>query len=841
MQIHQAIKATAKLFFVRLTVSALLLLPLTGWLVVKIQGPQVEREAYVNLAVIAKLKTDQIENWLDERRKNGPLLSADTEFTRHVAKLLKPSPPRGRDHEAVAQRLSQLRQAYDYDSIELLDRDGRVLASSPEHATASLTIGSMVRPVQAAGSILRPELRVNGLGQAQLEWLLPVFDAGVPQRQPIALMLMRIAPERFLFPVIQTWPTSSPSGETLLVNREGDMAVFMNELRHRSGTAMKLRLPIIDKSLPASVALESNQSGIVSGTDYRGVAVLTAYRPVAGTAWRVVAKIDHAEVLAPVRALAWWVSGVTLLAIMALALVLTLFLRQIRRAQRLEVLAEKARLDQQLLHKSQTLESVRPFALALIASDLDIDRILQRLVQKLEQLLPSNLGAAWLLDRSASHLCPSAHPSLAKMFDLASAAAAVVPGSEAWGRVAFSPADARTLELSDSPLRSNFNAMVRQTGLTACWSVPVRSSAGQVLGVLDMHRKHEGELEAHEIKLIALVTEFFGLAIERKASEAQERLAGQVFSQSLDGITITDAQGNIVLVNPAFSAITGYSAEEVLGLNPRILSSGRHGTEFYADMWRSIQLQGMWQGEIWNRRKSGEIYPEWLTISRMNNVDSEPIHYISTFSDISQRKADEERIEWMAHFDHLTGLPNRALLDDRVAQAISMAQRRGESIALLFMDLDNFKHINDSLGHDIGDEVLVGTARRMRRQVREQDTLARTGGDEFVLVMPGTDADGAAHLAQKLLDSISKPLRVAHHELSVTPSVGIAMYPQDGRDFDSLVQHADVAMYRAKQDGRNAYRFFAPDMQSHSARTLLLEGALRRALERNQLSLHYQP
>ena len=272
-----------------------------------------------------------------------------------------------------------------------------------------------------------------------------------------------------------------------------------------------------------------------------------------------------------------------------------------------------------------------------------------------------------------------------------------------------------------------------------------------------------------------------------------------------------------------------------------MLSSGRHDKAFYAAMWEAIATQGRWQGEVWNRRKDGSVYPEQLSIIRVLDANGEVTHYIGIFSDITRHKAAQAHIQRLAHFDPLTGLPNRALLNDRISHELSAAQRNRTQLAILFVDLDHFKNVNDTLGHRIGDELLITVATRLKAAVREVDTVSRQGGDEFILILPDTDANGAAHVAEKLLEVVAQPYQIESFELSVTLSIGIALYPADGDDFDVLSKCADAAMYRAKHDGRNTYRFFTAEMQARSAHNLQMENALRRVLERNQLLLHYQP
>lgn len=330
--------------------------------------------------------------------------------------------------------------------------------------------------------------------------------------------------------------------------------------------------------------------------------------------------------------------------------------------------------------------------------------------------------------------------------------------------------------------------------------------------------------------------------LQRKRAEAQLRLAAHVFDHSGEAIMITDRDNRIVEVNPSFTRMTGYMPEEICGQNPGVLSSGRATPEDYRAMWQAIREQGFWQGEMWDRRKDGEIYPKLLTISVVRNARGDIDFYIASFADISEQKASEEKIRHVAHHDALTGLPNRWHLQISLEQAIALAKRENEEVALMFIDLDRFKIINDTLGHNIGDRLLVEVAQRLRECVRESDLLARLGGDEFVVVLTGDDAiNASAHVAEKILGSLARSFRIEGNTLHTTPSIGISLYPHDGDSIESLMKNSDTAMYHVKSMGRNNFQFFSPEMNQSSAERLLLEDSLHRALERGEFAMHYQP
>ncbi|MDO9371362.1 MAG: diguanylate cyclase [Gammaproteobacteria bacterium] len=287
------------------------------------------------------------------------------------------------------------------------------------------------------------------------------------------------------------------------------------------------------------------------------------------------------------------------------------------------------------------------------------------------------------------------------------------------------------------------------------------------------------------------------------------QLAARILENIMDGVLITDAHKNIEYVNPAFCTITGYSAEEVIGKNPRILKSGHHDEVFYKNMWTSLARSGQWQGEIWNRRKNGEAYPEWENIVIIRDDAGSITNYVAIFSDISTLKHAERRFQHLAHHDALTGLPNRLLFEDRLQQTLAQASRQGQMVALLFIDLDNFKPINDTQGHAVGDQMIRIAAERLTGCVRSADTVARLGGDEFTALLANIARVADVELvAQKILEVIARAFVIGGHELFTTASIGIALYPADGSDAETLLHHADSAMYRAKQAGKNKYQLY---------------------------------
>ncbi|OAO89122.1 hypothetical protein AXX17_ATUG04230 [Arabidopsis thaliana] len=364
------------------------------------------------------------------------------------------------------------------------------------------------------------------------------------------------------------------------------------------------------------------------------------------------------------------------------------------------------------------------------------------------------------------------------------------------------------------------------------------------------NRRKNGEiypewLSIHSVKdengdLINYVGMFSDVTL-RKNTVSKLRLHAQVFSNASEGIMITDKKLQILSVNQAFTTMTGYTEREAAGHTPRLLHSGLQDQYFYIKMWERIHTTGFWEGEIWNRRKNGELYPEWLSITTLRDEEGNITNYIGMFTDITERKQTEEHLKYLAHFDKLTNLPNRALLSELVNEATARCMEANRKLAVFFIDLDRFKMVNDSLGHSVGDKLLQQVAKRLISVVRTDDIVSRLGGDEFIIVLRDlADSEEAILIANQLIASIKKPFSVADNELYLNASIGICMYPRHGEDFETLLKHADLAMYQAKiQNG--GYQFFNEVILSTFLRKLDLENELRWAITKNQFTLYYQP
>jgi diguanylate cyclase (GGDEF)-like protein/PAS domain S-box-containing protein len=539
-----------------------------------------------------------------------------------------------------------------------------------------------------------------------------------------------------------------------------------------------------------AAVLGPTDTGQIPAKDYRGVDVLGVFRHISGTDWRLIAKVDRAEIMAPLGILVYWVSLVALVALLAVATAGYYLWRLQQRAHRLELVAQSADKDR-LLKKFYEL----PFIGMAITSPLT------------KRWLQLNDRLCEILGYSRDELTEMTWTALTYPEDLAGDLAE-------FDRVVAGESDGYEIE----------KRFVRKDGQIVHAAMNVRAV-----------RKADEALDY----FIATIDDIS----DRKRQEERLRLAATLFENTQEGVIVTDCDSRILQVNRAFLELTGYTEEEAIGLTPDILGSDLHDAAFFAAMWEVIRLTGHWQGELWNRRKNGELYPVLLNISAVRDASGRVTQYVGAFSDLSRIKDFESRLDFLVHYDPLTELPNRLLLVSRLDHAITGATREGRCLALLVLDLDRFKNVNDSFGHPAGDELLRQTARRLLGCLTAADTLARLGGDEFAILLEDLDDPrDAARAADRLLAALRETTSLScGNEFRIGASIGISLYQGEALDAGEMLRQADAALYRAKEGGRNRFDFYTEDMTHRVRQRVEIEGRLRRALDEGHLVAHYQP
>ncbi|BCT68328.1 hypothetical protein NNRS527_01925 [Nitrosospira sp. NRS527] len=768
--------------------------PLVSIGIVKVYEPQIERDAYADLQTIVDLKAEQIELWLAERHGDAEALAMSQALIERVVNLKRDTD--GHLQQLIRSRLDAVRQAYSYESVLLMDIKGQpLLALGDAHKLPAITRKLLPAAMQTR-EIQSSDLFLDERGEARLDIVVPLVHDGISD-EAVAVVVLRANLEQFLVPLVGKWPGRSPSAETLLVRKEGENITYLNKLRHAGSygaTAPQRQSLVAREDLPGAIAAREGQRGKVSGTDYRGEPVVAVYRPISGSGWQLLAKIDHSEVLAQLWTLVFWVSVVILIAMATVGVMLFLLWRQQQRAHQLALIVRTAEQDRLLKYFYEL-----PFiGMAIISPDT---RRWLRFNNQLCEMLGYSRE-----ELAEKNLVETTYPA----------------------DMEKDTADLERVLRGESEGYATNKRFIRKDGSIVMANMDVKcvhSNNGKVHYVVTMIRDvTEQERQKAEI-----------LAARSQLQATLDAIPDLLFELDLDGCCHAYHSARTYLPGSPVADLLGKKISDVLppGAANIVLSA-----------LLEAQKKGLSSGKQVELELSGEKGKLWFELSvsrKQSSAELEP-RFIVLARDITERKASEQRIMQLAHYDPLTALPNRALLADRMKVAIKRAERRSGRLAVLFVDLDRFKPINDSLGHDIGDHLLKAVAERMQASVRSVDTVSRVGGDEFVVLLSEIEtAEDAARVAQKLIFGLSRPYLIEAHELLLTASIGICIYPDNGKESNILLRNADASMYTAKEAGRNRYQFYSHDMTARAIERLSLEHDLRGAAERGELFLVYQP
>lgn len=768
--------------------------PLVSIGIVKVYEPQIERDAYADLQTIVDLKAEQIELWLTERHSDAETLAMSQALIERIVNLKHDTNEHLR--QLIRNRLEAVRQAYSYESVLLMDTKSQPLLTLGESHELTPITRRLVSAALQTRQIQSSDLFLDERGEARLDMVVPLVHDGMSDEVE-AVVVLRADLEQFLVPLVGKWPGRSPSAETLLVRKEGENITYLNKLRHAwsyGATAPQRQSLAAKEDLPGAIAAREGQRGMASGTDYRGEPVIAVYRPISGSGWQLLAKIDHSEVLAQLWTLVFWVSVVILIAMATVGVMLFLLWRQQQRAHQLALIVRTAEQDRLLKYFYEL-----PFiGMAIISPDT----------------------RRWL--RFNNQLCEMLGYSREELAEKSLVETTYPADMEK------DSADLERVLRGESEGYATNKRFIRKDGSIVMANMDVKcvhSNNGKVHYVVTMIRDvTEQERQKAEI-----------LAARSQLQATLDAIPDLLFELDLDGCCHA--------YHSARTYLPGSPVADLLGKNiSDIFPSG--AADIVLSALLEARKKGLSSGKQVELALSGEKGRLWfeLSVSRKQpSAELEP-RFIVLARDITERKASEQRIMQLAHYDPLTALPNRALLADRMKVAIKRAERRAGRLAVLFVDLDRFKPINDSLGHDIGDHLLKTVAERMLASVRSVDTVSRVGGDEFVVLLSEIEtAEDAARVAQKLISGLSQPYLIEAHELLLTASIGICIYPDNGEESSILLRNADASMYTAKETGRNHYQFYSHDMTARAIERLGLEHDLRGAAERGELFLVYQP